>query len=185
MPCGIPILYPSGTGKASGHRGNLNDASYLLSINTRYTAPISSTNARIWFHPKWVPLNAIIVNTVNTTRVIHSCITFSWTKEYGPPLPSKPIRLAGIINTYSTRAMPQLISITAYRGQLLDTPLDWSLRCPYHARVINTLEIISRITVTIAGFITFSMYYFINEWICQIRVGRLPLRLPFLLKHAP
>ncbi len=47
MPCGIPILYPSGTGKASGHRGNLNDASYLLSINTRYTAPISSTNARI------------------------------------------------------------------------------------------------------------------------------------------
>src|ERR1043165_251188 len=53
----------------------------------------------------------------------------------------EPIRLAGTWKIYSNSAMDQLITITNSRGLCL------YLRWPYHAKVMNTFEMTSRMTV--------------------------------------
>lgn len=52
-------------------------------------------NASKWFHRKASPWNIKWAMTAKTIRLTHSWMTLSWTRENGPPLPTKPIRLAG------------------------------------------------------------------------------------------
>ena len=70
-------------------------------INTKYTAAIRQINAARWFQCKASPLKKMVVNTVKITSVITSWMTFSCINENGPPLPIKPMRLAGIWQEYS------------------------------------------------------------------------------------
>jgi hypothetical protein len=51
-------------------------------------------------------------------RVITSCITFSCTRENGPPLPLYPILFAGTWKIYSNKAIPQLIKMIEVRPNL-------------------------------------------------------------------
>src|SRR4030042_1764728 len=69
--------------------------------------------------------------SAKTHIVMISCITFSCGREYIV----LPIRLAGTCRQYSKNATHQLSAIATTRG--LDRR---SLRCPYQAYVINTLE---------------------------------------------
>lgn len=56
--------------------------------------------------------------------------------------------------------MPHDKSITQYKGQLVDIPDEDSLRCPYHANVMNTLDTTRSINVIIALFISVCQYPF-------------------------
>ena len=60
-----------------------------------------------------------------------------------------PIRLAGTWIRYSNKAIPQLINAATYQALVLRF-----LRCPYQAKVINTLDKISKTVVSkmIGGF---------------------------------
>ena len=75
-------------------------------MNTKYTARIRQTKAAIWFQWKVWPLNTSIVKSENMVRETTSWITLSWTRLKGPPLSTKPMRLAGTWKEYSKRAMP-------------------------------------------------------------------------------
>jgi hypothetical protein len=55
----------------------------------------------------------------------------------------KPRRLAGTINMYSNKAMPQLMSIAFYNGN------EVFFKLPYQAKVIKMLEAVSRSIVRI------------------------------------
>ena len=70
---------------------------------------------------------------------MHSWITFSCTSENGPPLPVKPILLAGTWQQYSKNAMAHEKAITPISGQVLLTPVCCSLRWPYQASVMKML----------------------------------------------
>ena len=54
------------------------------------------------------------------------------------------MRLAGTWKQYSKKAMPQLMRITASSGQC---PPRKYRRCPYQAKVMNRLEMVSKTTV--------------------------------------
>src|SRR6188768_697655 len=56
------------------------------------------------------------------------------------------MRLAGTCSRYSARAMPQLMTAAMYQGEAARF-----FRCPYQAKVMNTLEPISSSTVCIEG----------------------------------
>lgn len=72
-------------------------------------------------------------------------MTFSWIRLNGPPLMAAPIRLAGIMNEYSNKAMPHDMRMTKYSGQSLDEgTISINLSWPYHAKVMKTLDTISR-----------------------------------------
>lgn len=60
---------------------------------------------------------------------------------------SEPMRFAGTWKTYSKNAKPQLARIASHNA------LDLCFRCPYHAKVIKTLETINKATVEKIGFI--------------------------------
>ena len=79
------------------------------------------------------------ITSESTSWIIFSCIRLK-----GPPLSIKPIRLAGTIKQYSMNAMPQEKAMTPINGQFELTPVCESLRCRYHASVMNTLLAISR-----------------------------------------
>src|SRR5439155_17409267 len=64
------------------------------------------------------------------TSVITSCMVFSCAVEYT----ALPQRLAGTASQYSKKAMPQLTMMTGGSG------LPLNFRCPYQAKVMNTLE---------------------------------------------
>ena len=85
---------------------------------------------------------------VKTVMEMTSAMTLSWNRLNGPPLPWKPILLAGIMKQYSSRAMPQEKRMVATRGQEREMPRCASCRCPYHAKVMNTLLTISSRTVS-------------------------------------
>lgn len=74
------------------------------------------------------------------TRVITSCIIFSW-KPLNPL--ANPIRLAGTVKQYSKKAIPQLMRMAFHKG------IPFSFRCQYQANVIKMLEQISKKTVRI------------------------------------
>ena len=59
---------------------------------------------------------------------------------YTPPLPSKPIRLAGTCKQYSKNAIPHDKAITPIRGKVLNHENSAIFRWPYHASVINTFD---------------------------------------------
>ena len=73
-------------------------------------------------------------------RVITSCITFNCISVKGPPLPTKPIRLAGIWHEYSAKAMAHEKRITRYKGQDEMSFICCNFRWPYHAKVIKTFD---------------------------------------------
>ena len=70
--------------------------------------------------------------------MIFNCIS-----ENGPPFPAKPIRVAGTWAQYSKKAMNQERVITPIRGQWLITLASCNFRCPYQAKVMKILEVIS------------------------------------------
>src|ERR1700761_9673879 len=78
--------------------------------------------------------NRAKATTEKTTSVMHSCRTLSCGTDHS----EEPMRLAGTWKMYSKRAMPQLARITIHSG--------WSLnfRCPYQARFMKVLEMVSR-----------------------------------------
>jgi hypothetical protein len=90
---------------------------------------------------------------VNTVRVITSWMIFSSKRLNGPPDSLNPMRLAGTWKQYSKKANPHDSRITAISGQFLDIPDVCNFRCPYHANVMNTFEIISITIVIIPDFI--------------------------------
>lgn len=56
-----------------------------------------------------------------------------------------PIRLAGIMNEYSNKAMPHDMRMTKKSGQSLDVgTISINLSWPYHAKVMKTLDTISK-----------------------------------------
>ena len=97
--------------------------------------------ATIWFHLicMW---KAITENAKKTTKVITSCNIFSCISENGPPLPSKPIRLAGTCRQYSKNAIPHEMAITPIKGKVLNHENSAIFRWPYQASVMNTFDAI-------------------------------------------
>ena len=95
-------------------------------------------------------MNISVTITVKTVREMTSCITFSCMRENGPPLPLNPILFAGTWAQYSKNATPHENSMTKMRGQLEEIFISWSFRCPYHANVMNTFDVMSRSIVQIA-----------------------------------
>lgn len=93
-------------------------------------------------------LKTSTLNIIKTVRVITSWITFSSTREKGPPFSRNPILLAGTWKKYSKRAIPQLIRITTTSGRAWNHEYSFSFRWPYHAKVINMLERTSRAIVS-------------------------------------
>ena len=82
--------------------------------------------------------------TVNETT---SWITFNCIKLKGPPCSLKPIRLAGIMKLYSSKATPHEAKIIRISGQSVVIFISSNLRFPYHAKVMNTLETTNMIIV--------------------------------------
>ena len=72
-------------------------------------------------------------NTTKTDRVITFCMVFNCAALNYPC----PVRLAGTCNIYSNSAIPQLTAITISSGAALN------FRCPYQAKVLKTLDMIS------------------------------------------
>src|SRR5882762_2649062 len=70
---------------------------------------------------------------------MHSCRTLSCATLHSV----EPMRFAGTWKTYSNNAMPQLARITIQSG------LSLNFKWPYHARFMNTFEIVSRMIVLI------------------------------------
>ena len=103
---------------------------------------IKQTKAAIWFQWMVSPLNIKVMMMEKTVMEMTSWITFSWTNEKGPPVICEPIRLAGIMKQYSTKAIPQLNRMIRYRGQSVEIFISWSFKLPYHANVMKTFEII-------------------------------------------
>ena len=111
--------------------------------NTKYTASTKHTAAAKWFHFNVSPWKKIIVKKAKMIRVITSWITLSWRRVNGPPFPWKPMRLAGIWQEYSKKAVIHDIKITPIYGQLLIIFISCNFKCPYQAKVMKTLETIS------------------------------------------
>ena len=81
--------------------------------------------------------------TVKTVRDMTSWMTLSWRRLKGPPLPEKPMRLAGTVRQYSKKAIPQEKRITRISGQPVEIFISCSFRWPYQANVMKTFEHIS------------------------------------------
>lgn len=97
-------------------------------------------NAIIWLSLKVSVLKAMSEKAAKTTSVITSWIIFNCSKENGPPLPRKPILLAGTWKKYSNNAMPQLISTMEISPNLLNHFHSANFRWPYQASVINVFD---------------------------------------------
>lgn len=107
--------------------------------------------------------------------------------EKGPPLSTKPMRLAGTWQQYSKKAIPHENAITPIIGHLADTPEVCNFKCPYQASVIKTLLNMSSIIVYnpfISYSVIITMLTFLTACPClQLRGDRRPLRvLPLLLR---
>ena len=84
--------------------------------------------AAMWFHWTGVPLNRKVTMTVKMVREITSWITLSCIRLKGPPLPWKPMRLAGTVRQYSKKAMPQEKRMMRMSGQPVEIFISCSLR---------------------------------------------------------
>lgn len=98
-------------------------------------------------------------------------MTLSWIRVKGPPLPLNPILLAGTINIYSNRAIPQLIRMIAINPNFWKRFHSENLRCPYQASVIKILDTTRR-TMVRTPFINYELTEFIRILqICVIAVS--------------
>ena len=77
---------------------------------------------------------------VKTVSEMTSWMTLSCIKLKGPPLPLKPMRLAGTVRQYSKKAIPQEKRMIRISGQPVETFISCSLRWPYHAKVMKMFE---------------------------------------------
>ena len=127
---------------------------FFYFINTKYTARIRHTKAAKWFQCSDCPWNRRFAIPAKTMSDTTSWITLSWTSVKGPPLSIKPIRLAGTWQQYSKKAMHHENAMTPISGQLLLTPVCWSFRCPYQARVMKML-LASNSSIVYNAFILF------------------------------
>ncbi len=85
-------------------------------------------------------LNINSVKMVNTVKEIASWMTLSCQRSKGPPLLTKPIRLAGIMKLYSMPANNQLNRMINGSDNLENQGYCCNLRFPYQATVMNTFE---------------------------------------------
>ena len=97
-----------------------------------------------WFQCNASPLKNSVVKTVKMMSVMTSWMTLSCISENGPPLPVKPMRLAGIWQEYSKSAMPHDKRMTANSGQWVVTFISCNFKCPYQANVMKMLDTTSR-----------------------------------------
>ena len=101
--------------------------------------------ATMWFQRKVSVLKTVITMTVNTVNETASCMTFSWIRLKGPPFCIAPMRLAGIMKEYSNKATPHDIRMTRKSGQSFELgTISSSFSCPYQAKVMKTLETMSK-----------------------------------------
>jgi len=113
-------------------------------LKAKKTASMIRTNDTMWFHRNVSVLKTVMTMVVKTVRETASCITFNWMRLNGPPLTAAPIRLAGIMNEYSNKAMPHDIRMTKTNGQSFEEgTISINLSCPYQAKVMKTLETMS------------------------------------------
>ena len=102
------------------------------------------------------PLKTKRTISEKTVREMASWMTLSCIRLKGPPLPTKPMRLAGTVRQYSKKAMPQEKRMTQISGQLVEIFISCSLRCPYQAKVMKILEQTNIKTVQNACIVVFS-----------------------------
>lgn len=69
-----------------------------------------------------------------------SWMTFSCMSEKGPPLPVKPILLAGTCREYSKKAIAHENTMTPMSGQLLEMFICCNFKWPYHAKVMKMFD---------------------------------------------
>ena len=101
-------------------------------------------NAAMWFHCIGWLLNTKAQISVKTVRDMHSWMILSCMRLNGPPFMSEPILFAGTIAEYSKKAIPhdvRMIRISGHPSLMCNSD---SLSCPYHAKVMNMLDTISR-----------------------------------------
>ena len=79
--------------------------------------------AATWFQWSDWPWKRKPTMRVKIVSEMTSWMTLSCTRVKGPPLPTKPMRLAGTAKQYSTNAMLQEKTMTAMSGQLELTPV--------------------------------------------------------------
>ena len=108
------------------------------------------------------------VKTVSETT---SCITLSCRRVKGPPLPTKPILLAGTWQAYSNKAMLQENTITPIKGHEVEIFISWSFKWPYHANVMKTFDTINKRIVyngfmlqSYTLFIDYHVWWTLNPW---------------------
>ena len=111
-------------------------------------------------------MNMTVTISVNTVSEITSWITFSCMMLNGPPLSMKPILLAGTCAMYSNSAIPHENRITMMSGQLLEIFISLSFRCPYHANVMNRLDITSSNMVQIPFTIISICFLIVVKCVC-------------------
>ena len=87
----------------------------------------------------------VMTRTVKTISEMASWMTFSWMRLNGPPLTTDPMRLAGIMKKYSIKAMPHDSKMMNIKGQsFAEGTTDGNLSCPYQAKVMKTLDAMSK-----------------------------------------
>lgn len=90
--------------------------------------------------------------TVNTVSEMASWMILSCIRVKGPPLMRLPMTFAGTAMQYSKKAIPQEATITRNSGQSVLMCISLSLRFPYQANVMNTLEQQRRRMVNMPAF---------------------------------
>ena len=114
-------------------------------LNAKNTASMMKMNETMWFQRKVSVLKTVMTMMVKTVSETASCMTFSWIRLNGPPFCMAPMRLAGIMNEYSNKAIPHDMRMTKNSGQSLELgTISSNLSCPYQAKVIKTLETMSK-----------------------------------------
>ena len=119
-------------------------ATKIYFLKAKNTARMMKMKERMWFHRKVSVLNTVMTMMVKTVKETASWMTFSWIRLKGPPFCMAPMRLAGIMNEYSNKAMPHDMRMTRKSGQSFEEgTISKSLSWPYQANVMNTLETMS------------------------------------------
>lgn len=98
----------------------------------------------MWFHLSVSFLKNINVKMMKTEIEITSWMIFNCHIVKGPPVTLLPNLLAGTINIYSRRAIPQLIKTAPIIPVFFNKAMSLNLKCPYQAMVIKVLEAIKR-----------------------------------------
>ena len=140
---------------------------YFVFQKAKTTARMMQAKLTRWFQRMGSPLKTVATMTVKTSSETHSWMTFSSISEKGPPVICEPMRLAGIMNEYSKKAMPHERAMMPMSGQSLMTFICCSFRLPYQAKVMKTLLTMSiKIVINPLGIflrILFQSELFLNQ----------------------